>query len=434
MKKMKIFTFIIVLVLTSFGMSGQYLTQVSTALSRSEIAVIDQAVDCQASFSALPDSLSTNPFLYHFKDLSQGNINAWYWDFGDGSSSLERNPSHQFEETGTFKVCLTVADQNDTSACFDQVCQDISTLEYFSLGGLVYAGEYPLNNPEMAGDTGIASLYRIVNNEVIYVEEQQFTELGYYWFGFLLPDEYLVKIALTGGSTHYNEYFTTYFGDNVLWTKANPLTISSSSLYEAEVHLFPVQDLENGTGIIRGYVKFEQDHLFSMPPMAETTVILADKDNLPLKFTHPNNAGYFEFNGLPFNLYYLSADATGKPASAISVTLSEESPLVEGINLTIFGSNANNIPEGFKKGIALTRIYPNPVKDKLHIRIYSDISSPIGIKIMDVTGKIHFSEYGTFETGLNEIIIPIEDFTPGIYLLMLQPQGNFTPVTAKFIK
>jgi hypothetical protein len=34
-----------------------------------------------------------------FKDDSQGEITAWRWDFGDGMSSTERNPMHQYKDT-----------------------------------------------------------------------------------------------------------------------------------------------------------------------------------------------------------------------------------------------------------------------------------------------------------------------------------------------
>jgi hypothetical protein len=225
MKNLLLFTVSFWLLLHSINLSGQ---------------------NCQASFSTLPDSLTNAPFYYHFSDLSTGNINAWYWDFGDGSFSTEQNPSHQYDEAGTYTVCLSVADQTDTSNCSDQACQDLITLEYFSLGGLVYAGEYPLNNPVMAGDTGIASLYRIVNQQIVFVEDHYFEEYGYYWFGYLFPGDYLVKVGLSKGSTHYNDYFTSYFGDDISWTKATLLSISTASLYAADIHLKPVQPLSAG--------------------------------------------------------------------------------------------------------------------------------------------------------------------------------------------
>ena len=34
--------------------------------------------------------------------------NSYYWDFGDGTSSTERNPTHAYKNTGNFVVILDV--------------------------------------------------------------------------------------------------------------------------------------------------------------------------------------------------------------------------------------------------------------------------------------------------------------------------------------
>jgi len=434
MKTILIFSTAFLLLLLSLNLPAQNHLNVTTKIAIRESAGSFSDTICKAAFSAIPDSLSSFPFFYHFKDLSSGNINSWYWDFGDGSFSKEQQPSHQYNDPGTYKVCLTVAGQNDSNSCSDQICMDLVTLNYYSLGGLVYAGEYPLNNPVIVGDTGIASLYRIVNQQIIFVEDHYFQEYGYYWFGYLFPGEYIVKIGLSKGSPHYNDYFTTYFGDDISWTKTDLLSISTSNIYAAEIHLKPVLPLLAGPGIIRGSVNFEQDNAYSMPPISQTTVILSDQNHTPLKFTRPNPSGYFEFTGIPFDTYFLSADATGKPSTTVTFTLSESSPLVEGINLTVFGSNVNMIPEGYDNGIFLTQIYPNPVKDDLHIKLYSGISSPVDIKIIDVTGRNYYSLTENVETGFSHILIPAASIPPGVYLLILQTRDSYLPVTAKFIK
>jgi hypothetical protein len=46
--------------------------------------------------------------LVAFKDLSVGQITSWHWDFGDGSSSDEQNPLHQYKQPGNFVTVLTV--------------------------------------------------------------------------------------------------------------------------------------------------------------------------------------------------------------------------------------------------------------------------------------------------------------------------------------
>ena len=43
-----------------------------------------------------------------FTDRSRGAITAWSWDFGDGTSSTEQHPIHQYEEPGEFVVTLDV--------------------------------------------------------------------------------------------------------------------------------------------------------------------------------------------------------------------------------------------------------------------------------------------------------------------------------------
>ncbi len=39
-----------------------------------------------------------------------GYLTEYYWDFGDGSTSLEMNPFHRYLEAGTFSVSLTIVD------------------------------------------------------------------------------------------------------------------------------------------------------------------------------------------------------------------------------------------------------------------------------------------------------------------------------------
>ena len=42
-----------------------------------------------------------------FKDLSQGDINSWKWDFGDGTTASEQNPIHTYAKPGEYVVTLS---------------------------------------------------------------------------------------------------------------------------------------------------------------------------------------------------------------------------------------------------------------------------------------------------------------------------------------
>ena len=48
------------------------------------------------------------PFLVEFTPLVTGDVAAYYWDFGDGETSVEPSPVHAYRERGTYSVFLTV--------------------------------------------------------------------------------------------------------------------------------------------------------------------------------------------------------------------------------------------------------------------------------------------------------------------------------------
>lgn len=43
-----------------------------------------------------------------FKDESDGKITGWQWDFGDGDTSTEQSPVHQYKEAGKYIVILNI--------------------------------------------------------------------------------------------------------------------------------------------------------------------------------------------------------------------------------------------------------------------------------------------------------------------------------------
>ena len=60
-----------------------------------------------ASFTAVP-STGSPPLVVTFTDTSTGDPVSWLWDFGDGTTSTIKNPSHTYITGGTFVVRLSV--------------------------------------------------------------------------------------------------------------------------------------------------------------------------------------------------------------------------------------------------------------------------------------------------------------------------------------
>ena len=48
------------------------------------------------------------PMTVQFSDLSNGTVNSWLWQFGDGGTSTAKNPAHFFSVAGAYNVSLTV--------------------------------------------------------------------------------------------------------------------------------------------------------------------------------------------------------------------------------------------------------------------------------------------------------------------------------------
>jgi PKD repeat protein len=57
-----------------------------------------------------------------FTDESLNQPSGWLWDFGDGNTSTQQNPTHTYATAGTYTVCLTVTNGLGSNT----VCQDVT--------------------------------------------------------------------------------------------------------------------------------------------------------------------------------------------------------------------------------------------------------------------------------------------------------------------
>lgn len=96
--------------------------------------------------SANQDSLAndTLPGLVntvHFYDYSGGNPTQWFWEFGDGFSSIEQNPEHTYNTDGHYTVTLHIQSENCNTAISKNItignpyeeCNSYFTYSYLNL-------------------------------------------------------------------------------------------------------------------------------------------------------------------------------------------------------------------------------------------------------------------------------------------------------------
>jgi gliding motility-associated-like protein len=60
------------------------------------------------TFTATPLAACKPPLTVQFTDHTTPSASTWHWDFGDGSTSSQQNPSHTYTRLGNFTVTLTI--------------------------------------------------------------------------------------------------------------------------------------------------------------------------------------------------------------------------------------------------------------------------------------------------------------------------------------
>lgn len=61
-----------------------------------------------------------NDLTVQFTNVSLGDYDEITWNFGDRQESQEPNPMHKYNETGTYRFCLTI--NNNNCSCKREYC------------------------------------------------------------------------------------------------------------------------------------------------------------------------------------------------------------------------------------------------------------------------------------------------------------------------
>lgn len=77
-----------------------------------------------AQFNVLPSTLINIPnYTFKFEDESTNTPTIWLWDFGDKQTSVLKNPSHTYQDVGTYTVTLKVTNQQ---GCFTTTFKEVT--------------------------------------------------------------------------------------------------------------------------------------------------------------------------------------------------------------------------------------------------------------------------------------------------------------------
>ncbi|MEZ4087164.1 MAG: PKD domain-containing protein [Candidatus Gracilibacteria bacterium] len=105
---------------TKIGTFTASVTAIASDNTRSttEIPINVRPVPLTACFSALPESGQAPLEVEFDPNCSSGTVASYSWDFGDGSSTKTRKPTHVFNTPGSYSVVLEVADNQNVIDTF----------------------------------------------------------------------------------------------------------------------------------------------------------------------------------------------------------------------------------------------------------------------------------------------------------------------------
>ena len=104
--------FLVPILITIFLFSGIFIFSFSAKGMYSK-TIQTQNTPPEASFTYSPSNITTFEVI-HFKDNStdiDGDIISWRWDFDDGNTSRDENPSHTYSREGIYTIELIVSNE-----------------------------------------------------------------------------------------------------------------------------------------------------------------------------------------------------------------------------------------------------------------------------------------------------------------------------------
>lgn len=297
------------------------------------------------------------------------------------------------------------------------ICSNSIPLKFFNLGGLVFAGNFPINNPASTGDTGVAYLYRIKDGGLLLWDTCRFTRYGYYTFLNILEGNYKVRINLTPQSVHADDYFPSYSGNDVRWKNESLVQLSDSNHFAEDIHLVPKPGSASGAGNISGYVaKGNQGLRDTLVPMAE--VILFDQNSVPLDFTMTGPDGKFSFSSIKLGFYQLYVEVPGLYSRYMTISLTEENTSASDVRLELYDKDILAVPDHRQAGYRMGEIYPDPSEDMISIETNLLKPENISWSILSVNGKAVQHGKTTCPSGSSVISIPVKLLPAGIYMFL----------------
>ncbi|MBX7243122.1 MAG: PKD domain-containing protein, partial [Bacteroidia bacterium] len=325
-----------------------------------------------------------------FSNQSQGGT-FYNWNFGNGATSTQFNPTYTYPNPGAYTVCLTIY---DSTGCQSTYCDSV-----IISGSGTNCQAYFYGN--VSGNTVAFTNNSTPNNNTV----------TYSWdFGngtstainpsYTYPSAGLYGVCLTMNvlGPNGNITCTSTYCDSVLIQGGGSGNCNASFVDTLVPGTTMIQFSSTSTGNIVSY-------LWTFPGGSPSTS------------TSPNPT--VQFNSMqPVNvtLTITCLDSAGNTVTSTATKM---------ITFT------TDIEDAFIQ--SASDIYPNPSSTMAYMDIELKENSELSTKIVSVTGQVVAEKTGKYAAGKQQLQLNTESLSAGFYFVQITANGN-TVITKKFVK
>jgi predicted outer membrane repeat protein len=342
----------------------------------------------------------------------------YLWNTGDTTKNIDSLA------IGNYSVIVTDSAKNSITT---KITISFAGISKFSISGNVFASTGMLSN-------GLALLFKQVQNSYIPVNYSEIIN-GVYSFPSI--DSGIYILCALPDSNEATKFAPTYYFSESSWEMAHILPVDGK-LFGVDIQMIPLQTIVESTGFIGGHVEYTDSSAFetvfynkllfhglnnnnhvqtATNPAANVPVVLFNSDNKPLAWSLTNSNGNFNFSNLPYAKYKINAQKPGYTLNNTSdIELNDK---ISSIDKVVFQITKNNITLNIVNNEITNnsiKIYPNPVQNKLFLKLNPGKNSILSITIYNSQGQVGRIINFTLSPSVEQtIVIPTNYLENGLY-------------------
>ena len=446
------------------------------------VAESSAQAQCQANFQVTASNLTVQFFDLSTSSSQIGGNFSYFWDFGNGVTSTQQNPTHTYSSAGTYLVCLSIYDS--IANCSDSICSYLTiassqptpcmvsytysanssnTVAFSSTvtsgtAPFVYAWDFgdgsatgttanPTHTYASSGGYGVTLTITDSFGSTCSYYDTVYVNYCNSYFTYNIGSN--GSVSFMNQSTPTGQFVASSwnFGDGTGSGMTNPNhTYTSSGTYIVTLNIY-----DSTSNCSSSYTDSVAVQLGTPTGNCNASYTIAKDSSVAFGVILYNNSSNFNSH---FYLWDFGDGTTGSGRTPIHQYQSFGSYIVcltitdSLLNCTStfcdtvgmdslgnlkagFGIEVRDISVGIEEidQLNAAKVFPNPATSEISLDLRF-VKSTVRVKIIDLTGKVVFEE--TNQTVGNIEKFDLSGFNNGLYFIVLD-DGN-TQKIEKFIK